>query len=364
MKRKRIAAAVLAALLLAGVTACGRNNAPDAAPDSTQTPSSAVPTAEPESDAVREETVPRGNPLNGDADYDEKYIGTKMVGIVVENQPAARPQWGMSTPEIVMEYEVEAGISRMLWLYANADEVPAKVGPVRSARHDVVELALGYDMIFVHCGGSPAALQKIKQYAGTLDEIEGLTGDSAFVRDKTRNVSLEHTLVCVGEKLRASINAHGINTAADPAKTRPFTFADAPRALTGGDAARLSLQYSNPFKYTFTYNADAGKYLCALNGKPVQDDAGVGIAYTNVLVLFTGMRDVGDKDGHQDLLLENGGDGLYLCGGRMENIRWEKGGDTDPLRLLSADGGTLVLNPGNSYIGLVRSTYRSKTTVD
>ena len=363
MKEKRIAAAVLAALLLAGA-ACGRQTAPDAAQNGTEVPSSAVPTAEPESEAAPEETAPRCNPLNGDTEYDEQYASTKIVGIVVENQPAARPQWGMSTPEIVMEYEVEGGISRMLWLYANPDEVPEKAGPVRSARHDIVELALGFDMLFVHCGGSPAALQKIKQYAGTLDEIEGLTGDSAFVRDKSRNVALEHTLVCVGEKLRASINAHGIDMAADPAKTRPFRFAGTPRTLTGGDASRLEPQYSNPYKYTFAYDADAGKYACSLNGKAVQDDAGVRIAYTNVLVLFTGMRDVGDKDGHQDLLLENGGDGLYLCGGKMENIRWEKGGDTDPLRLLSADGGTLVLNPGNSYIGFVRSTYRSKTTVD
>ena len=84
------------------------------------------------------------HPLTGLPGYDsDYYANSKVIGVVVENHPGARPQWGMSTPDVVFEYEVEGGISRMLWLYANMDELPAKVGPVRSMRHDIVELARG-----------------------------------------------------------------------------------------------------------------------------------------------------------------------------------------------------------------------------
>ena len=311
-----------------------------------------------------DEVQAKVNPLTGEAGYDEAYLGQKFVGVVVENQPAARPQWSMSTPDILIEYEVEGGISRMLWLYANQDRVPAKVGPVRSARHDIVELARGFDLIFVHCGGSPQALNKIKSYNGALSEIEGLTYAGCFERDQTRNVGLELRYLLLGDKFRASVVSLGIKTEQNPDYAHPFTFAtDAPRVLTGSAAGKLHFEYSGAYKYDYTYNAETGKYEASLNGSPRVDDAGIRCAYENVVVLYTQMVRVGDSDGHQDLLLEKGGKGLYLSGGKMEEITWAKGNDTAPLKLLTADGAPLVLNVGKSYIGFVRSTNEGKTKV-
>ena len=78
------------------------------------------------------------NPLTGKADLSESAIGARPIAIMVENSPAARPQWGISTPDIVIEGVVEGGITRMMWIYADAEDIPNKVGPTRSARHDYV----------------------------------------------------------------------------------------------------------------------------------------------------------------------------------------------------------------------------------
>ncbi|MCH5197798.1 MAG: DUF3048 domain-containing protein [Oscillospiraceae bacterium] len=299
------------------------------------------------------------DPLTGQTGYDEKYENSKPIGIVVENHPKARPQWGFTTPDIVMEYEVEGGISRMLWLYSNADKVPEKVGPVRSARHDIVELAIGMDMLFVHCGGSDMALNMIKQHRGTLSEIDGLTYDGCFYRDKSRGVSTEHTLVLTGSGLRQSIADLGLETQVDPAYKKPFSFEK--RTLNGNDCTSIHFEYSSSYKYDFTFNETAGKYNPKINGTPCTDENRNECSYTNVLILYVQMADMHDSSGHQDLLLQNGGKGVYISGGKLEEISWTKGETTDKLQLLSADGSPLTLNPGNSYIGFVRSTQQGKS---
>lgn len=55
------------------------------------------------------------------------------MALVVENAQAARPQWGINSPDIIVEGEVEGGETRMLWLFADYTSVPDKIGPMRSA---------------------------------------------------------------------------------------------------------------------------------------------------------------------------------------------------------------------------------------
>ena len=360
LKAFAVIAALTAALLL---PACGQKNAPEKPAAATEAQTQAAPET---ASATEAPTLPTAgetaNPLTGQPGYDAGRLAQKAVGIVVENTPAARPQWGMTTPDMIVEYEVEGGISRLLWLYADLSRVPENVGPVRSARHDVAELARGWDLLFVHCGGSPEALALIKTYGGALSEIDAMTDGSFTHRDETRDVSLEHRLVLTGTKLADAVAAHGIDMTADPAKRLPFSFADAPRALTGGTAETLHFAYSAAYVNDFILQTESGKYLREVGGSPMTDENGTVCLYDNVLVLYVEMQSRNDEAGHQDLLLENGGEGLYVSGGKCEAIRWAKDGEDAPLRLLTPDGQPLTLNPGVSYLGLVRSTQKSLTT--
>ena len=359
------ALALVCALFLGG---CGK-----APSDPTQAPSDARATvaaapaqtgeaAEPQTEETPAVPV---NPLTGKHD-DTIDPDAKCVGIVVENSPQARPQWGMSTPDAVMEYEVEGGVTRMLWLYADVSRVPESAGPVRSARHDIVELALGMDLLFVHCGGSPMALEKIRSLGGALSDLDGQKYDDlAFIRDKARNVAYEHTLVLKGDKFRAAVASLGLNTAKREGAQAPFVFTDeaAPRTLPDENGKNIRFVFSQNYRFDFTYNGQSGKYDASLNGSPRADDTGTRCAYDNVLVLYTDVEDLNDADGHLDFRLEKGGEGYYLNGGRAQKLRWEKNGESAPLRLLTADGQPLALNPGTSYIGFVRAANASKTVL-
>lgn len=358
--RTRITALFLALVMLfvctAVFTACGKEEPAEETTEET--------TAEPAAE-TQIRLTPDRNPLTGLGGYEQGYTGQKYIGIVVENSPDARPQWGMSTPDVVMEYEVEGGISRMLWLYANASRVPAKVGPVRSARHDIVELALGYDLLFIHCGGSYIALDLIAAHP-ELKEIEGMKSYDFFVRDTSRNVASEHRLCLMGDGFREALGSLVPDMTVDEAKAYPFLFTDAnaPRTLTGGACGGVKFSYSSSYNYEFAYDAASALYACSLNGSPRVDDAGIPCAYTNVILLYTEISDIGDKDHHQEFAFENGGTGLYISGGNYEEITWSKPSAGDMLKLYGADGNELQLNCGTSYIGFVRSTQAAKTSIN
>ncbi len=304
------------------------------------------------------------NPFTGLPGYEQDYNGQKHIGIVVENTPDARPQWGMSTPDIIMEYEVEGGITRMLWLYANPSRIPSRVGPIRSVRHDVAEIVYGYDLLLIHCGGSSQAYSFIKN-TPSFKKIDGMSYDKCFVRDQTRNVASEHRLCLLGEKVPNAIYNYKFDMTIDPAKTQPFLFKEPgePCTTAGGVCKDIKLSFSSNYNYEFAYDEASLLYKCDINGRQRVDDSGIQCAFTNVIILYTDMVSLQTEKGHQDLLLENGGRGLYLSGGTCEEITWSKPTPYDMLKMYGSDGTELKLNCGRSYIGLVRSTQSGKTVL-
>ena len=81
-----------------------------------------------------------------------------------------------------MEGEVEGGITRMLWLYADYSDVPSKVGPVRSARTSYVRFSRFFDAVYIHWGGSHSRAGYVGGYdtiaAEGVDDLDGMNGGS------------------------------------------------------------------------------------------------------------------------------------------------------------------------------------------
>ena len=122
------------------------------------------------------------NPLTGEADYSPSKLSKRPVAVVVENHPQARPQWAIDTPDIIMEGEVEGGITRMLWIYVDYSDVPSKVGPVRSARPSYVRFSRFFDAVYIHWGGSHSRAGYVGGYdtiaAEGVDDLDGMNGGS------------------------------------------------------------------------------------------------------------------------------------------------------------------------------------------
>ena len=213
MTRRKFTAVLAILLIFACVlslAACKQNNNAK----KNTTPAEEVEEPEPE---------PIVNPLTGSFDFDEKAANRRICGFVVENHPAARPQIGMDdkkySPDIILEGEVEGGISRMLWLYADYHKLPDTIGPLRSARPPYIRFANMFDAYFIHWGmshtegGYIGANTIFKRY--NIDHINAMDfpdKSDAFGRDTSTGKSLEHTGRAYGKNIPAAIKEAGFRT--------------------------------------------------------------------------------------------------------------------------------------------------------
>lgn len=363
-------ALILAVVMLTGsLVACGKE---EAEPTEPSTEATTVTTTQSPYD--------RGeyNPLTGELNYDTKLLKNRSVLVSVENSPQARPQWGIASADIVWEMVVEGGITRMLLMFADASRLPDKIGPTRSARHYFVELAEGFDSIFIHYGGSPQAYNAIRKQ-GTND-IDGMNyGNRIFPRDTSRNVSSEHRAYTTKDKIAEALAEKKFRTEIEEGKQNPFKFSPKLYALPDGACTELTVPFSNSYTYNLTYDADKKVYLSSLGGKPFMDDNGTQQNFTNVIVCYVDVSAIsGDSKGRVSFDLSEG-KGVFVSNGTYQNITWEKGDYTDMMKFYVDNGDTaedttadttestakdeIALNVGRTYIALVPSSNQSKTAI-
>ena len=221
-----------------------------------------------------EPKVPPHNPLTGayaEDGFDTSALDKRIVAFVVENTPDARPQWGMDdpdySPDLVLQAEVEGGITRMLWFYADDSKLPEIIGPTRSARPPFIKFSSLFDAIFIHWGMSHTTdvytgADKIFEWYGVdhidqmyLDDDEGMYG-----RDDTRDVAVEHTGIIYGSKVPATIKNEGIRTT--PNEYTKLYFNDEPGPVSEDPATTINIRYSAIALegMTWKYDEEDGMY--------------------------------------------------------------------------------------------------------
>lgn len=373
MKRSliRIVSILLAvSLMVCSFVGCNKEE-PETPDESTGT---TAPVEESTSDVGTAEIPENLNPLTGISNLSESAIAARPIAIMVENSPAARPQWGITTPDIVVEGVAEGGITRMMWIYADANKIPEKVGPVRSARHDFVELAKGMNAIFVHWGasdGSGVGFQLGYQAIRNLgvNNIDGKKYEgSYFFRDNTRNTAIEHRGITTQTAVKNAISKLGYTTKANSNNWQPFDVAVDGQDITSintTNCSQISVTFSTGFTHTFKYDTIEKRYYNYLNNKVMTDgNNGKSMAVENVIVLYVPVTTLNTGAGHKEWNWDIGsGEGYYVSNGVGQEITWSKAGKSEPLKIQDMNNNELVINPGQSWIGVVPAGNKGLTTV-
>ncbi len=347
---KKIIAFLLAAVLVFALFGCQKADEPE-----TTAPTTTTETTTKAPDPV--------NPLTGEKKYNKKAIGKRPVAIVVENLSPARPQWAIGSSDIIMEGEVEGGISRMLWIYADYTSVPDKVGPLRSARPSYVKFAKLFDAVYIHWGGSHSKQDYIGGYETIkrlkVDDIDGMAGGELFGRDQTRAVDMEHRGTLDGTKIAKTIKSKKYRTKiAD--KATSFSFNEKAAAV-GTDAANsVGVKFSSiTDTRRFTYNTDDKKYHT--------NDWMTDVSFTNLIILRDSSKYITtpyQRGGSVTYLNYDykGGNGFLVSQGTKTAIKWDVKDGT--LNLTTEDGKEVKLNPGKSYIGFSSTNHEGKVTFE
>lgn len=341
--------ATLAVLMVTSFTACEQGTTGDVAPaNNTTAPQVLIPT----------------NPLTGSTDYSESSVGKRPISIVINNQPQARPQWGLNSADAVFEFPVEGMITRMLWVFSDYEKLPEKIGPIRSARHHFVYTAGSLDAIYLHWGGSTMGYQAIKDSG--IDDIDAMKhGDGAgtyFYRDRTRSVAIEHRGITNGTNVISAID----ELIDRPLLKRkavgmPFIFSDKTvRATTPCNT--LSFSFSSNFTRTFKYDVDNNLYYNSMNGEAFCDgNTDKQNSVTNIFVLYAPVKTLPNELVDVDL---TGGTGIYVTNGTSAKVNWSKGNDAQSqLEFTYEDGSAVKLNKGKTWFNFVPTDRVSKTVI-
>ena len=313
---------------------------------------SVVETVEPEEiEFVAEVLVP----LTGELTSDLSVTPRRAVVTKVDNGGLApRPQFVLAAADIVYEVLVEGGFTRFLAVFHS--EIPSRIGPIRSVRSSDFDLLADLGRPYLASSGANSIVQQEMRQAinsGILIDAGALRGVPAYSTDSSR--SAPHNRFFHYQQLLDS------TTASDaPASVAPiFEYGTSnPSPIAG--AAGVTVDYSR-FNNTVSHiwDADIGGWVriqqAALH--TTETDFGtVEIAPTNVVVLeFEYKTSAADPKSPQALAYGSG-DAHVLTAGSVYEATWERTAGRAGFRLTDAQGDTLSLSPGSTWVLLANQS--------
>ena len=286
------------------------------------------------------------NPLTG-LPSDKDISKIRPVAVMINNIEYAQPLMGVSKADIIYECLVEGGITRLLAVYKNPESV-GTIGSIRSARPPFIELARGFQAVYVHCGTSTQANELLK--TGVLNAFDLGKYSSWAWRDQERldkGYAVEHTLVTDGKTIAENAADNGVDMTVS--YTYPQKFGDNSQVNSGSTAEKITVPFSSYKTTSFEYDEKENVYVVSQFGEEMYDSTyDVHETVENVLVLNVNSYLIDDE--HVNLDLVGTGEGYYINGGKSIKIKWSKADSDSPLRYTTEDGDELIMKAGRQYV--------------
>lgn len=294
------------------------------------------------------------SPLDG-VQVAEATLLHRPLAVVIDNQAAARPQSGLSEASLVYEVLVEGGITRFLAFFLDNDS--AAIGPVRSLRPYLLDLAMPLGAVLAHVGGSQEALDDVDALKPSAMSVDELSCDRAFWHVDTRVPP--HNTYTGTSLLRAASIALGYEGKKLGTLTpAAFSFAASADTVTlpqSQTVMRFTLNYAagdGKYAVTYDYDSDSNQWMRYLGGAAdVDSSTGKQLRATTVIVMFVSSEAIpGDTEGRLELSLTGSGDARVFTLGRYFDVKWSKGSRTAPIYYTDRQGHRITLPPGPVWV--------------
>lgn len=379
----------LAVLLLVGLTSatmlfgCGKKDEgaettpiESVAPEADENGSEAAESEAAEDEAPPEEGMVRSDLTNEWIDGD--LAAQRPIAVMIPDENAALPHYGISKADILYECNVEGDMTRLMAVIKDWQGMD-RIGNVRSCRDYFVYWALEWDALYCHFGGPFYILDIINKdttqnitgavLASDSSEKKGLY-DGAFFRSSDRKAP--HNAYLSSEGILKAVEKlnYPLEYREDLYQSDHFKFAayNSPNTLTqysdAVDANTIDMSSAYPKTKTyFEYNAEDGLYY-RFQGMQSGDEKHIDavnneqLSFKNVIIQFT-YYEVRDAKGYLAFQAhDNTRMGYYFTNGKGIPITWEKSGEGDnpdfnPTKYYDKDGNEIELNTGKTMICIV-----------
>lgn len=264
--------------------------------------------------------------------------------VKIDNGGPARPQSGLNAADIVVEEEVEGGITRFAAVFHSTSAI---VGPVRSGRTTDIGIINGF--------GAPLLL-----YSGANDVTDALLRAQPTVLNRNAGTSSgywRNTSRRAPSNLYTDTGPHWASASGGPPPPQFAYRADPDEAPVGGtvdDSVTIAYRGSSA-----GWTWDGSAWLRSQGGKAHLTDGSARVSAANVVVVetqevATGMVDSSGATVPEFVFVGSGPATVFTAGVRIEGT-WTRPTLASAATLTRPDGSVIELTPGRTWIEVIRA---------
>lgn len=285
--------------------------------------------------------------LDGGGVLTKEEMSPAVVGIMIDNHSAARPQQiGLDEARVVYEAPVEGGITRFFALF-NRDQDVVKVGPVRSARPYFLDWLREYgDALYMHSGGSPDALYKIKT-AGIFDANEFYWG-GYYKRDY--RFEAPHNLFTSGSDWQKIFSENSADRKI--LDWEGWKFGKDESTATSTSLSVLKIKYSSNYIIEWKYSVASGTFARYLNGEQYQTNDDKPVNASTVIVQMVTEK-ILDDVGRLEIDTVGSGEARVSRDGKLIRGTWKKTSGSARTKFFDENDQEISLTPGQTWVQIV-----------
>lgn len=285
-------------------------------------------------------------PLTGAPAPGGKIPDRAALAVKVENLPETRPQYGLSTADLVYEEPVEGGITRFIVIY-HCEDAP-RIEPVRSARTTDPQVLVQLGTVaFGYADAAGYVIKEVARYDKQIDDVNMTNAPSAYSRDPSRPEP--HNLVSSTKDLWDAATKPFLQT-----PTSPFTFGE----MEGKSkrAKQVELFFSDYSDVVWKWSGGKDAYLRFHGTTAHRSAEGGQVEAQNVVIQIVEVQnsDHLDPAGNPvpEVTLTGKGKAFLLRDGQMYAGRWTRGSIDDVTVFATAGGQEFLLAPGKTWVEL------------
>jgi len=275
--------------------------------------------------------------------------------VKIDNHQLARPQWGINQADVVFEELVEGNITRFAAIFHSRNVTD--IGPVRSARTGDFELLSNLNTpLFGNSGGNPTVMRLLNDVDMVLVGDTNV-GRAAYRRNDERKAP--HNLLTGTGEIYAAADGRG----GTPPQMFSYRKDGESLPLSAQPITAIDIDYGG---YQVAYRWDDVFQGWARTQQETEhvDYDGVQIAPENVIIQFVKYGQSVAYAGSPEVKVIGRGDAWVLTNGHLIEGTWNRQTSLDVTEFRDADGATIKLTPGRTWIALPRSGTASIAETD
>jgi hypothetical protein len=307
-------------------------------------------------------------PLNGQPTVAGALTMRRTLAVKIDNAPDARPHYGISRADMVVELLVEGFITRLAGYFQSQD--PDMVGAVRSVRYSDRYTTPMVRGVLVASGASQSTSDLIYRDLanGNYVIVSPQFGEGgAFFRSGVDGKVAPHNLFTTGAAIRAAaVNEGGATAVQVPSwdfLTSPIHNASAGGFIGSVPASLIEIPYRPTAAVRYQWDPSTNTYArYQSNGvsyiREVDAANNVAIAAKNIAIIQTDIitTNVQEDAGGAfslDMRLTGTGPAVVFRDGRRQDGTWYRATWFEPFTFISQNGERILLSPGQTWLHIV-----------